>query len=58
MLAEGVLDYRAILAAIRSGGYAGPLGIEFLSFEDKPLEEKLRSDVAFVREALASAKRP
>jgi sugar phosphate isomerase/epimerase len=48
-LAGGVLDYRRILRAAFEAGYAGPLTLEFLSFEPKPLEEKLAADVAFVR---------
>ena len=52
-LAGGVLDYRAILAAAFDAGYAGPLTIEFLSFEPKPVEEKLAADVAWLRGVLA-----
>jgi len=52
-LAGGVLDYRAILAAAFDAGYAGPLTIEFLSFEPRPVEEKLAADVAFLRGVLA-----
>jgi len=52
-LAEGVLDYRAILAAVVEAGYRGPLTFEFLSWEKKPVEEKLAADVAFVRGLLA-----
>jgi 3-dehydroshikimate dehydratase len=52
-LAGGVLDYRAILAAAFEAGYAGPLTIEFLSFEPRPVEEKLAEDVAFLRRVLA-----
>jgi sugar phosphate isomerase/epimerase len=52
-LSGGVLDYRALLAAAFEAGYAGPLAIEFLSFEPKPVEEKLAADVAFVRGLLA-----
>ncbi len=52
-LESGVLDYRSILAAAFAAGYAGPLTIEFLSFERKPVEEKLASDVRFVRTVLA-----
>jgi sugar phosphate isomerase/epimerase len=51
-LAGGVLDYRAILAAAFAAGYAGPLTIEFLSFEPKPVEEKLAADVAWLRGVL------
>jgi sugar phosphate isomerase/epimerase len=49
----GVLDYRAILAAAFAAGYAGPLTIEFLSFERKPVEEKLAADVRFLRALFA-----
>lgn len=52
-LAGGVLDYRAILRAAFEAGYAGPLTIEFLSFEPKPIEEKLAADVAWLRGVLA-----
>jgi len=52
-LAGGVLDYRAILGAAFEAGYAGPLTIEFLSYEPKPVQEKLAGDVAFLRSVLA-----
>ena len=52
-LAGGVLDYRAILRAAFEAGYAGPLTIEFLSYEPKPVQEKLAGDVAFLRGVLA-----
>lgn len=51
-LAHGVLDYRAILAAAVAAGYRGPLTIEFLAADARPVEEKLREDVAFVRQVL------
>jgi sugar phosphate isomerase/epimerase len=51
-LAAGALDQRALLAAAFEAGYAGPLTIEFLSFEPRPVEEKLAADAAFVREVL------
>jgi sugar phosphate isomerase/epimerase len=51
-LAGGVLDYRAILAAALAAGYAGPLTIEFLSFEPIPIEAKLAADVAFLKSVL------
>jgi sugar phosphate isomerase/epimerase len=54
-LAGGALDYRAILRAALRAGYAGPLTIEFLSWEQRSTEDKLRDDVAFVREVLAGA---
>jgi hypothetical protein len=38
-------------AALRAG-YAGPLTIEFLSFDPGSLEEKLVADAAFVRRVL------
>jgi len=52
-LRDGVLDYRAILAAAFAAGYAGPLTIEFLAADARPVEEKLADDVAFVRTVLA-----
>jgi 3-dehydroshikimate dehydratase len=51
-LAEGAIDQRALLAAAFEAGYAGPLVIEFLSFEPLPLEEKLAADARFVRHVL------
>jgi len=53
-LRKGALDYRAILAAARAAGYDGPMTIEFLAADARPMEEKLADDVAFVREILAS----
>lgn len=52
-LRDGVLDYRAILAAAFGAGYRGPLTIEFLAADERPLEAKLADDVAFVRATLA-----
>jgi sugar phosphate isomerase/epimerase len=52
-LAGGVLDYRAILAAAFDAGYAGPLAIEFLSWDPLPIEEKLSADAAHLRALLA-----
>jgi len=52
-LADGVLDYRAILRAAVLGGYAGPLTIEFLAADARPIEEKLVADAGFVRGVLA-----
>ena len=52
-LADGVLDYRAILASALAAGYAGPMTIEFLAADARPVEEKLAADVAFVRAVLA-----
>jgi sugar phosphate isomerase/epimerase len=52
-LADGVLDYRAILAAALDAGYAGPLTVEFLAADARSVEDKLAADVAFVRALLA-----
>ncbi len=52
-LADGVLDYRAILRAAYGAGYRGPFTIEFLVADPRPVEEKLAADVAFVRSVLA-----
>jgi sugar phosphate isomerase/epimerase len=52
-LATGVLDYRAILGAAVRAGYRGPFTIEFLAADDRPVEEKLAADAAFVRGILA-----
>jgi sugar phosphate isomerase/epimerase len=52
-LAGGALDYRAILRAALEAGYSGPLTLEFLSFDPKPLEEKLAEDIRWLRAALA-----
>jgi sugar phosphate isomerase/epimerase len=54
-LAGGVLDYRAILRSAVAAGYDGPMTIEFLAADSRPIEEKLAADVAFVREVLADA---
>lgn len=51
-LAAGAIDQRALLEAAFAAGYAGPLTIEFLSFEPLPLERKLAADAAFVRDLL------
>lgn len=51
-LAGGVLDYEPILAAARDAGYADPLSIEFLSHEPLPLEDKLATDVRWLRAAM------
>jgi sugar phosphate isomerase/epimerase len=53
-LADGVLDYRAILGAAFEAGYAGPLTIEFLSWEPRPVEEKLAADAAWLHRTLAA----
>jgi sugar phosphate isomerase/epimerase len=53
-LAGGVLDYRAILAAAFDAGYAGPLTIEFLSWEPRSVDDKLADDAAWLRNTLAA----
>jgi hydroxypyruvate isomerase len=52
-LEGGVLDYRAILAAAFDAGYAGPLAIEFLSWDPRPVDEKLAADAAHLRGLVA-----
>jgi sugar phosphate isomerase/epimerase len=52
-LGGGVLDYRAILGAAFEAGYAGPLAIEFLSFEARSVDDKLAEDAAWLRRTLA-----
>ena len=48
-----MLDYRAILAAALAAGYAGPMTIEFLAADARPVEDKLADDVAWLRGLLA-----
>ena len=52
-LAGGVLDYRTILAAAFEAGYAGPLTIEFLSWEARSVDDKLAADAAWLLRTLA-----
>jgi sugar phosphate isomerase/epimerase len=56
-LAGGVLDYRAILKAALAAGYDGPLTIEFLAADPRPVEDKLADDAAFVRSVLSELHR-
>lgn len=51
-LEHGVLDVAAMMRAVLVAGYAGPFSVEFLAFDARPVEEKLASDVAFVRRVL------
>jgi sugar phosphate isomerase/epimerase len=53
-LGAGALDYRAILKAAVEAGYGGPLTIEFLAADARPVEEKLAADATFVRGVLGS----
>ncbi len=48
-LEEGVLDYRALLGAVLAAGYRGPMSVEFVAFDARPLEEKLAADCAWLR---------
>lgn len=57
-LADGVLDYRAILRSALAAGYRGSLTIEFLAADERPVEEKLAADVAFVRDVLMNLPHP
>jgi sugar phosphate isomerase/epimerase len=52
-LEDGALDYRALLAAAFAAGYSGPLAIEFLAADARPLETRLGRDVAWLRGVLA-----
>jgi len=54
-LAAGALDLRAWLAAAAAAGLRGPVSIEFLAFDARPLEERLAEAASFAREALAAA---
>lgn len=52
-IAGGVLDWHAILAAALAAGYDGAASIEFVdSAGERPAQEKLRDDVAFLRRVL------
>lgn len=55
-LEEGVLDYHAILAAAHDAGYAGPMTLEFLSWDPIPTEEKLARDIAYLRKVLTEVR--
>ncbi len=55
-LEGGVLDYHAILAAAYGAGYAGPLTLEFLSWDPIPTEEKLARDITYLRKVLAEVR--
>jgi len=57
-LETGVLDYRAILAAAVEAGYRGPYGIEFVAFDERPLEGKIAAGVEWLRRTLAEVGAP
>ena len=54
-LAGGEIDCAALLRELLGRGYDGPLSVEFLSADTRPVEVKLADDVAFLRRLLASA---
>lgn len=57
-LEAGALDYRALLRAAFAAGYRGPLAIEFLAFDARPLVERLATDVTWLRRVLAELGEP
>lgn len=57
-LARGFLDLRKLVAAILEAGYDGPMTIEFLAFDARPLEERLAADVGFLRDVLGERRSP
>jgi sugar phosphate isomerase/epimerase len=50
-LADGELDYEAILTAAAAAGYRCPISIEFLSGDGRPLEERVAEDAHTLRRA-------
>jgi len=52
-LAKGELDYAAILAAAVGAGFRGPIAIEFLAGDDRPLGERVAEDAAWLRRTWA-----
>lgn len=54
-LAEGALDWRRILAALRAAGYEDALCLEFTRFDAAPLALRLAEDLAFARRAWRDA---
>jgi len=57
-LEGGVLAYPEIFAAAVGAGYRGPYGIEFVAFDDRPLEAKVAGGVAWLRGALEAVGAP
>lgn len=51
-LEDGALDYRAILRAAHEAGYAGPMTLEFLSWDAISTEEKVARDITYLRRVL------
>jgi sugar phosphate isomerase/epimerase len=54
-LEDGVLDYPAILIAAARAGYRGPLAIEFLAGDGRPLDERVDEDARYLRRVWAEA---
>lgn len=52
-LEGGAIDYRALLGAAIDAGYAGPFTLEFVSWAELPLEEKVARDLAYARGLLS-----
>jgi hypothetical protein len=48
-----LIYYLSNNAEALDAGYVGPLTIEFLAADARPVEDKLAADVAFVRALLA-----
>lgn len=57
-LRDGVLDYRGIFGAAVRAGYRGPYGIEFLAFDQRPLEGKLAAGIEWLRGLLEEVGAP
>ena len=57
-LETGVLDYHAILRAAVEAGYRGPYAIEFVAFDDRPLEAKVAAGIEWLRRTLAEVGAP
>lgn len=48
-LEGGAIDYRALLGVALDAGYVGPFTLEFVSWADLPLEEKVARDLGYAR---------
>jgi len=57
-LEKGEPDYEAILRAAVEAGYRGPYGIEFLAFDERPLEGKVADGVGWLRRTLEAVGAP
>lgn len=54
-LADGEVDYGALLVAAARAGYRGPISIEFLAADGRPLAERVASDARTLRGLWESA---